>query len=246
MKRKFKYGFMAMMLGMAMLSCNNSGGRYYESTDTGAAIEESQADNSAADDSAAAEEKLAELESMPELQNYKGLYKVTDENGKLFNIYFTKDNSVIITTGEGNVYYCSFNEFTNIDKGISIYPSEDSFNMGFKGGEESYGQYSILVLKDNWLYASKDYADSNNPNWRLPVTVVKAFGGKKSEYSSSSYKSSESSSYSKNRNSDKASDYDYSDEVDPRDEELAMRAASIYKDPTDAVYDNLRRKYRND
>lgn len=138
--------------------------------------------------------KLAEIQQMPELKNYKGLYKFTDENGTSFDVYFTNEGSVIITTSNADVYYCQFSDYTNIDDGIWVKPSEGEINISFKGGEEKIKNYNTLVIKDNWIYASTSYADSNNPNWRLPIKAVKAYPSKKARQSSNDSSSSSSTS----------------------------------------------------
>lgn len=137
--------------------------------------------------------KLAEIQQMPELKNYKGLYKFTDENGTSFDVYFTNEGSVIITTSNADVYYCQFSDYYG-SSDIRITPSEGEINISFKGGEEKIKNYNTLVIKDKWIYASTSYADSNNPNWRLPVKAVKAFPSKKARESSNDSSSSSSTS----------------------------------------------------
>ena len=186
MKKIFNQILTAFALCILITSCGGgSRGNYdYNSEDT-IPLDYAEATDNATEE-VALQQKLAEIKNMPELQNYKGLYKVTDEDGDTFDIYFTQDDAVIITSGAGEVYYCTYNDYTNIDSGIYISPSEGEFSIKFKGGTELIKNYTQMEIKGDWLYASTDYADANNPNWRLPLTVEKAFNSKKSSSSSNS------------------------------------------------------------
>lgn len=125
MRKIFQQSLTALALCILITSCGGGGGNYnYNSDDTVSSDYAEVPDNAA--EEAALQQKLAEIKNMPELQDYKGLYKVTDEDGNTFDIYFTKEDAVIITTGKGDVYYCTYNDYTNADRGIWIQPSEGS------------------------------------------------------------------------------------------------------------------------
>lgn len=123
----------------------------------------------APDETTLARQKLEELKSLPELQNYKALYEVKDKAGQIFNIYFTKDDSAIITSGSGNIYYCTLSDYTSLGDGYYIDSTDEAVPIEYEGGKININ-YN-MVLKDNWLYGKIDYAKSNNPKWRLPVTL---------------------------------------------------------------------------
>lgn len=201
MKTNFSFIILALILSVGFVNCNNKN-NYDYSYDT--AVYEEEETTTEVDNE---QQSMIDPESIPELKDYKGLYKVTDENGTEFDIYFTKENSVIITTSNGKIYYCMIMDYTSIDSGIYIEPSEGEFKMQFKGGEETVSTFGSIVLKDNWIYGSRKYSESNNPNWRLPVTVEKAYPTEKaSSYSSSSSSSSTTSSEPKTQAQNKKED----------------------------------------
>ena len=232
MKKFFNQGLTAFALCILITSCGGGSRENYDynSEDTISSDYTETTDNAA--EEAALQQKLAEIKNMPELQNYKGLYKVTDENGDTFDIYFTKEDAVIITTGAGEVYYCTYDDFTNIDSGIYISPSEGEFSITFKGGTERIKDYSRMEIKGDWLYASTSYADANNPNWRLPLTIEKAFNTKKSS----------SSSYSTTTTIETTTKEEIKKSIDKVQDaaDKARKAANIFKDQHSAVYDSYR------
>ena len=204
MKKIFKQSLTAFALCILITSCGGgSRGNYdYNSEDT-IPLDYTEATDNATEE-VALQQKLAEIKNMPELQNYKGLYKVTDEDGNTFDIYFTKEDAVIITTGRGDIYYCTYQDYTSIDKGLEVQPSEGSIYMTFKGGRVEIKTFNSLEIKDNWLYASTSYADANNPNWRLPLTIEKAFKSKDS--TSSSYSTTTTIEHTTNKEIKKSVD----------------------------------------
>ena len=151
--------------------------RYYDykmydtPEDTASYYQESAAiiEDAAQDPAISAQERLEEFKSLPELKNYKALYEVKDKAGQIFNIYFTKDDSAIITSGSGNIYYCTLSDYTSLGDGYYIESTDEAVPIEYEGGKININY--IMVLKDNWLYGKIDYAKSNNPKWRLPVTL---------------------------------------------------------------------------
>ena len=225
MKKIFKQSLTSLALCILITSCGGGGGNYnYNSDDTVSSDYAEVHDNAA--EEAALQQKLAEIKNMPELQDYKGLYKVTDEDGNTFDIYFTKEDAVIITTGKGDVYYCTYDDFTSIDKGLQINLSEGEMYITFKGGLAKVQNFNTLEIKDNWLYASTSYANANNPNWRLPLTIEKAFKSKNS--TSSSYSTTTTTIHHTTNKEIKNS----VDEIQAAADEARKKASNI-KSPTE-------------
>lgn len=197
-----KFSLLTILCVWGLFACGNKTDYDYD-YDTTPTYEES---NNVEEN--ATEAQPVDVESIPELKDYKGLYKVIDENGESFDIYKTKGESAIITTSKGMVYYCKWSDYSSIGNGIWIQPSEGEIEMTFKGGKETINNYKFLVLKDNYLYASTDYADSNNPNWRLPVTVEKAASTKGSSKSTSQAISDDDSGSKTSKSKSKSKDID--------------------------------------
>ena len=138
-------------------------------------------DTTSYDNTTAIQTKLDELKKMPELQNYKALYETVDKNGKSFNIYITKEKSVVVTTSDAEVLYCTFNDYKEnpyIEYDYEIRPSEGEVHISFNGGGDAITYFKPLIIKDNWLYLSQDKAEANNPNWRLPLKIKKGLSRK--------------------------------------------------------------------
>ena len=234
-----------LILSVAIvLIVSSCGGRKYDEyavieTAEVEVIEETVNDNNEEnkDDGMSVAQKLEEFKSLPELQDYKSLYEVTDKAGNTFDIYFTKENSVIVTSSNGNIYYCTLSDYTNIDSGYYIKSTDNAIPIQFEGGNSE--EYYPFVLKGDWLYANYDYAESNNPKWRLPVERIggKDMGkGSKKENGSTKVKSTVTVKESRTSSSQKLSP------EEQKELEMAERANSIFKSQHDAVYDSYKER----
>lgn len=94
-------------------------------------------------------------------------YKATDEQGTTFYIVLNEDESAQATAkGMNGTIYGSWDDLSNIKRGICVEFSDYIPNIYYKGGAQ---EFHSVYIKDGWLYAKGDYAKANNPQWRIKI-----------------------------------------------------------------------------
>ena len=123
-------------------------------------------------------EKVVEQkkEEMVESQNNSiyGIYEITDKVGCTIRLTLNEDKTATITgvRGEGITYYCSWEIFSGLKRGIGIAFSDEKPYLVYEGGPDN-DKYASLYLKEGWLYSGPENVDSKNPRWRLKATKIK-------------------------------------------------------------------------
>ena len=106
-------------------------------------------------------------------KNFLGTYKVVDVNGNTFYFILNQDKTANVKTdGSDEMLYCTWTDYTSINKGVAIYFSDKRPVMLFDGGIQEYGPMH-LDFQNEWLYARQQYLESKHPKWRLKAEKIK-------------------------------------------------------------------------
>lgn len=128
--------------------------------------QESEADSQA-------REEPEEAGSQQRKQNsFLGTYEITDKVGCTIHLTLNEDGTATITgvKGEGVTYYCTWEDYRDIDYGIKIIFSDEKPYLVYDNG---VGDSYHVTLKDGWLYAENTKAIAKNPQWRLKATKIR-------------------------------------------------------------------------
>lgn len=102
-----------------------------------------------------------------------GTYEVTDKIGCTIHITFNNDKTATITgvKGEGITYYCTWDDYTDLNAGFEIAFSDEKPYLVYEGGADEVN--NSIFLNDGWLYSNYNNSKAKNPRWRLKVTKIK-------------------------------------------------------------------------
>lgn len=108
--------------------------------------------------------------------NFLGTYKVVDANGNTFYFILNQDETANVKTdGSDEMFYCTWTDYTNINKGVGIKFSDKKPVILFDGGMMK-GSTMFFDFQNEWLYAgdyaSPIYLESKHPKWRLKTEKI--------------------------------------------------------------------------
>ncbi|MBD5307132.1 MAG: hypothetical protein HDS14_05845 [Bacteroides sp.] len=154
--KKLTYLFVACMVSLVVASCGGG------------------SNSSEADRIAQLEDSIAKLNSNEvsdgngtDGNNFSTTYKAIDKHGTTFYFVLNEDKSAKATAkGMNGTVYGSWEDLSNINRGICIELSDYIPNIYYEAGTQ---EFHSVYIKDGWLYAKGDYAKANNPQWRIKI-----------------------------------------------------------------------------